>query len=69
MQLEVDAGVTLGIMSSLGAACAALGLTFSRREPPGWATVVGVWVVFGAACVLNGILLVLVVGNTPLKGN
>lgn len=69
MQLEVDAGVTLGIMSSLGAACAALGLTFSRREPPGWATVVGVWVVFWAACVLNGILLVLVVGNTPLKGN
>ncbi|KAK5661662.1 hypothetical protein OQA88_9762 [Cercophora sp. LCS_1] len=66
MRLEVDAGVTLGIMASLGAACAALGMTFSRQQPPGWPMTISVWVGFMVACVLNGILLVLVVGNSPL---
>ncbi|KAK0644504.1 hypothetical protein B0T16DRAFT_356412 [Cercophora newfieldiana] len=67
MRLEVDAGVTLGIMASLGAACAGLGMTFSRQDRIWWVSVVAVWVLFMAACVLNGILLVLVVGNSPLK--
>ena len=36
MRLEVDAGVTLAIMVSLGAASAGLGMTFSRRKCLGW---------------------------------
>lgn len=66
LRLEVDAGVTLGIMASLGAACAGLGMTFSRRDRLGLVSVLSVWVAFMAACILNGILLVLVVGNAPL---
>jgi hypothetical protein len=66
MRLEVDAGVTLGIMASLGAACAGLGLTFSRQDQLGWVNVLAVWTTFMAACILNGILLVLVVGNSPV---
>jgi len=66
MRLEVDAGVTLGIMASLGAACAALGLSLSRQDPLSWAVRLSVWGGFIVACVLNGILLVMVVGNSPL---
>jgi len=66
MRLEVDAGVTLGIMASLGTACAGLGMTFSRQDHIGWVSVVVVWILFMTACVLNGVLLVMVVGNSPL---
>lgn len=66
MRLEVDAGVTLGIMASLGAACAGLGMSMSRQERVGWVATIGVWVGFVAACVMNGVLLVMVVGNPPL---
>ncbi|KAK1750840.1 xenotropic and polytropic retrovirus receptor 1 [Echria macrotheca] len=66
MRLEVDAGVTIGIMTSLGAACGGLGMTLARQERMRWATVLSVWALFATTCVLNGILLVLVVRNTPL---
>ncbi|KAK0742856.1 hypothetical protein B0T18DRAFT_349647 [Schizothecium vesticola] len=66
MRLEVDAGVTLGIMASLGAACAGLGMSLSRQERVPWVATLGVWVGFVAACVMNGVLLVMVVGNPPL---
>ncbi|KAK3350153.1 hypothetical protein B0T25DRAFT_570732 [Lasiosphaeria hispida] len=66
LRLEVDAGVTLGIMTSLGAACAALGMTFSRQDVLGCGAKLAVWAAFMTVCVLNGILLVLVVGNAPL---
>lgn len=66
MRLEVDAGVTVGIMASLGAACAALGMTCSRQDALQWTTKLAVWTVFTTVCVLNGALLVFVVGNTPL---
>ncbi|KAK1828150.1 xenotropic and polytropic retrovirus receptor 1 [Podospora conica] len=65
MRLEVDAGVTLGIMASLGAACAGLGMSMSRQDRVWWVARMGVWVGFVAACVLNGVLLVMVVGNPP----
>jgi hypothetical protein len=65
MRLEVDAGVTLGIVASLGAACAGLGMSFSRQDQLGWVNVLAVWSTFMAACILNGMLLVLVVGNAP----
>ena len=66
MRLEVDAGVTLAIMASLGAACAGLGMSFSRQERVPWVATLGVWAGFVAACVMNGVLLVMVVGNPPL---
>jgi len=66
LRLEVDAGVTLGIVASLGAACAGLGMMFSRRGQVGWVGMLAVWGCFATACVINGILLVLVVGNAPL---
>lgn len=66
MRLEVDAGVTLGIMASLGSACAGLGMTLARQDQLGWVNVLSVWATFVAACILNGILLVLVVGDAPL---
>ncbi|KAK0708376.1 hypothetical protein B0H67DRAFT_648448 [Lasiosphaeris hirsuta] len=66
LRLEVDAGVTLGIMTSLGAACAALGMSFSRQDVLGCGAKLAVWTAFMTVCVLNGILLVLVVGNAPL---
>ena len=63
MRLEVDAGVTLGIMASLGSACAALGMAFSRQDRLGWARMTAVWIAFGIACVANGVLLVAIVEN------
>ncbi|KAK3316704.1 SPX domain-containing protein [Apodospora peruviana] len=65
-RLEVDAGVTMGIMVSLASACAALWLSCSRQGGLGWVNQAAVWATFAAACVLNGALLVLVVGNPPL---
>jgi len=66
MRLEVDAGVTLGIMASLGAACASLCMACSRNAVS-WATKISVGVAFVVACVGNGVLLVWVVGNAPLR--
>ncbi|KAK3682104.1 hypothetical protein B0T22DRAFT_276055 [Podospora appendiculata] len=65
LRLEVDAGVMVGIMASLGSACAALGMTCSRQDTLSWLNKLAVWSAFTIACVLNGILLVLMLGNTP----
>ncbi|KAK3331905.1 hypothetical protein B0T19DRAFT_438787 [Cercophora scortea] len=65
LRLEVDAGVVVGIMASLGSACAALGMTCSRQDALSLLNKLAVWVAFAIACVLNGILLVLMLGNTP----
>lgn len=65
-RLEVDAGVTLGIMASLSCACAALCMAFSQHGHSGWMYRLLVWTTFATACVLNGLLLVMVVGNAPL---
>jgi hypothetical protein len=67
MRLEVDAGVTLGIMTSLGLACAALSMACSRRW--GRQSLLGrlaVWTTFAVVCVGDGALLVLLMGNTRL---
>lgn len=66
MRLEVDAGVTLGIMTSLGLACAGLCMTESRGGKVGWLGRVAVWAAFAAVCVVDGGLLVLVMGNTRI---
>lgn len=67
MRLEVDAGVTVGIVTSLGTAVAALCLWNSRHESqtPSMVGEIAVWVTFIVACVGNAILLVLMVGKAP----
>jgi hypothetical protein len=66
MRLEVDAGVTVGIMTSLGLACAALCMMGSRWEKVGWLGQMAVWAAFAVVCVVDGGLLVLVMGNVGI---
>ncbi|KAK4142081.1 SPX domain-containing protein [Dichotomopilus funicola] len=64
MQLEVDAGVTVGIMTSLGLATAGLCVANAREEKV--MAMLGVYLAFVVVCVVDGILLVFVVGNTGI---
>ncbi|KAH6617292.1 SPX domain-containing protein [Chaetomium tenue] len=66
MRLEVDAGVILGIMASLGLACGGLCMTSSRTDKLGLAGRLAVWSVFVVICVANGVLLVLLMGNAKI---
>lgn len=66
LHAEVDAGVVVGVCASLACACAALGMDMHRVAAKG----LGNWVLVGGAftlaCFLNGVLLVLVMGNSPI---
>ncbi|TLS29661.1 hypothetical protein PpBr36_01898 [Pyricularia pennisetigena] len=67
LRAEVDAGVVVGVMASLAAACAALGMTLARnQETISWINCLAVYLTFTVICVLNGMLLVLVMGNTGM---
>lgn len=66
MRLEVDAAVTVGIMVSLGLACAGLCMTGSRTDKVGLLGRLTVWIAFAAVCVMDGVLLVLVMGNARI---
>lgn len=67
LRVEVDVGVILGVMASLATACAALGMTLARNQDMiSWINCLAVYVVFTVICTLNGMLLVLVMGNTAL---
>jgi hypothetical protein len=66
MRLEVDAGVILGIMASLGLACGGLCMTSSRTDKLGLLGQVAVWSAFVVVCVADGILLVLLMGNARI---
>ncbi|KAL2171578.1 hypothetical protein VTG60DRAFT_2411 [Thermothelomyces hinnuleus] len=63
MRLEVDAGVTLGIVTSLGLACGGLSMMSARTGTPALLDRLAVWLAFAVVCVGDGILLVLVMGN------
>ncbi len=63
MRLEVDAAALVGIVSSLGAACGGLCMAGARHDSLGWVGRLAVWGVFCGVCVVNGVLLVLVMGN------
>ncbi|KAK1986207.1 SPX domain-containing protein [Colletotrichum cereale] len=63
LRAEVDAGVTVGVVASLFSACLALGMSLYRRDSLGVGQRTAVYTSFFAACVLNGMLLILVVGN------
>ncbi|KAJ6436254.1 reverse transcriptase [Purpureocillium lavendulum] len=65
LRVEVDAGVTVGIVVSLFCACTGLGLTLYSQDRLSLVYRLIVWAAFVASCLLNGMLLVLVLGNTP----
>ncbi|KAH9439722.1 hypothetical protein MCOR02_003262 [Pyricularia oryzae] len=67
LRVEVDAGVIVGVMASLAAACAALGMTLARNQDTiSWINCLVVYLTFTVICILNGMLLVLVMGNTVM---
>ena len=66
LRVEVDAAVTLGVVASLGFACAALGMSLLRRTGQSRMHRAAVWATFLTICILNGFILVLVAGNTTL---
>ncbi|KAK8920877.1 hypothetical protein H634G_08776 [Metarhizium anisopliae BRIP 53293] len=63
LRVEVDAGVTIGVMVSLFCAGSGLGMTLYRRDPLSIPYKLMVSSAFVASCILNGMLLVLVMGN------
>lgn len=65
LRVEVDAAVTVGVALGLLCACSALGMSLYRRDPLTVSYRIMIWSTFVAACLLNGMLLVLVVGNAP----
>ncbi|PFH60700.1 hypothetical protein XA68_10499 [Ophiocordyceps unilateralis] len=65
LRVEVDAGVTAGILVSLISACAGLGMTLCRRRPPGLLYRLAIWLAFVASCLCSGVLLVLVLASAP----
>ncbi len=65
LRLEVDAGVTLGVVASRDSPAQLSGSTL-RRSPPGLLHKVAIWLTFTTICAFNGMLLVLVSENTTL---
>lgn len=66
LRVEVDAGVTIGSVVSLGCACTALALTMARWDVLSVGNKVVISVTFATVCVLNGMLLILVMGTSAL---
>ncbi|CAK7565530.1 MAG: hypothetical protein SEPTF4163_003447 [Sporothrix epigloea] len=66
LRVEVDAGVIMGVVASLGFACAALGMSMARNGNVSMFSQVVVWLAFAIVCALNGAVLVLVMGNTVI---
>jgi hypothetical protein len=66
LRIEVDAAVIVGVVASLTFATLGFGTMLYRKEPLGWLHRACVGFTFMAVCVLNGMLLVLVAGNTGL---
>jgi hypothetical protein len=66
LRIEVDAGVIVGITSSLFFGGLGLGMMLTHREQVGWVHKICVSVTFVVICVLDSMLLVLVAGKTDL---
>lgn len=66
LQVEVDVGAIIGIVSSLFFATLGFGTMLYRIDELGWLHKSIVAVAFTGLCLLNGMLLVLVVGNSGL---
>lgn len=65
LRVEVDVGVTVGVMVSLFSACSGLGMTLYRQDSLSVWYQLMVWSAFLASCLLNGMLLLLVLGSVP----
>ncbi|RDA84550.1 hypothetical protein CP532_3758 [Ophiocordyceps camponoti-leonardi (nom. inval.)] len=65
MRVEVDAGVTVGVLFSLVCACAGLGMALCRRRAPGMLHRVVIWAAFVSSCLCSGVLLVFVLASAP----
>jgi hypothetical protein len=65
MRIEVDAAAAVGVVLSLFCACSALGTTLYRRDELSLSHRITVGATFIASCLLNGMMLILVVGNAP----
>lgn len=66
LRVEVDAGATLGAVVSIGCGSTALALTMTRWNNLSPVNRVVVAISFATVCLLNGMLIVLVAGNTSL---
>lgn len=66
LRIEADAGATVGIVSSLFFATLGFGTMLYRSEQLSWLHRGLVGTTFAAVCILNGILLVIVVGHSGL---
>lgn len=65
LHVEVDVGVSIGVMLSLLCACFGLGMTLYRDDHLSVLYRLVVWASFIASCLLNGMLLILVIDNAP----
>lgn len=66
LRLEVDAGVALSVVVSLFSGCMGLGAMLYRQDRLSIMYQTVVWTAFAGLCVLNGMLLVLIVGSRGL---
>lgn len=66
LALESIAGVTAASVTSLFCACMGLGAMFGREYPVTWMYQLTVWAAFAAVSILNGFLLVVVVGSAGI---
>jgi hypothetical protein len=66
LYVEVDAGATVGVVSSLFFATLGFGTMLCRTQRLSWLHRSCVGMTFATVCILNGMLLVVVVGNSGL---
>ncbi|KAJ1326535.1 xenotropic and polytropic retrovirus receptor 1 [Microdochium nivale] len=64
--LQLGAGVTTSSVASLFCACMGLGAMFGRDDKVTWMHCFTLWAAFGAVSLLNGFLLVVVVGRAGI---
>jgi hypothetical protein len=65
LRVEVDVASTLGVVTSLFCSCSALSTMLYRQDILTVSYRLMVWSAFVASCILNGMLLILIVGNAP----
>lgn len=65
LRVEVDAAVTIGVAMSLLCACSGIGAALYRKDTWSLLHRLAIGSAFIATCLLNGMLLVLVVDNSP----
>lgn len=64
LRVEVDVGATIGVVTSLFFATLGVSIMLCRWQRCGWLHRISVAITFVATCALNGMILVVVMGNT-----